>query len=80
MKKTALYMFGNLFGSLYGAACRRSGTKRRARGGDSPTFYFLPGRQWSGPSVPDGSGEEMATVDLIADIDGWTIFFWTSRL
>lgn len=24
---------------------------------------------------PDGSGEEMSTVDLIADIDGWTVFF-----
>ena len=28
-----------------------------------------------GHQFPDGSGEEMATVDLIADIDGWTIFF-----
>lgn len=27
-----------------------------------------------GHQFPDGSGEEMATVDLIADIDGWTIF------
>lgn len=24
---------------------------------------------------PDGSGEEMSTVDLIAVIDGWTVFF-----
>ena len=24
---------------------------------------------------PDGSGDELSTVDWIADIDGWTIFF-----